>query len=86
MKYANKLKYRTKHDVKLVWRNTWNMVIPIGTNVYYTSQGGFHCAARVQYLTYNLDRTDASKPNSMFNFDATHRWVWLSPDDVEQVQ
>jgi hypothetical protein len=85
MKYENKLAYRTKADLKIIWRNFWNLTIPKGTKVHFTAQGGFHCAAATHFILDDDIWMMNSKHDSMFAHDRDHYWIWIDHDFVEQV-
>lgn len=84
-KLHNKINYRTATDCRVKFRNYWDLLIPKGTACYYTAQGGFHTMAKPAFLESPQMRAQADAPGSMFKHDAEHFWIWLSPDDVEQV-
>ena len=86
MKYEYKRAYELNKNVKVYFRNFWRLEIPKGTRCQYTAHGGFHLAARSDWIIDPELRAQASVPRStFFKHDADHFWVWVSPDDVDAV-
>ena len=85
MKYEFIRSYELNKNVKVYFRNFWNLEIPKGTRCHYTAQGGFHPAARADWLADPELRAQGAAPRSMFRHDAQHFWVWVPPDDVDTV-
>lgn len=67
----------TKHDVKLIFRETHDLLIPAGTPVKWIEggQGGWAVDKNAVQLL--------SKTESLFKHDSTYFYIWVKETDLQ---
>lgn len=67
---------RTKREIKMRWQDTHDLLIPAGTRVERAHGTG-------PYAVRPGSVTLLSKTGALFKHDATYRFIFVSPDDLE---